>query len=218
MNTPKQWTFKDPDVVNNFDAHVREQLPWYDFATQAVAFLARNYITPKSTIYDIGASTGNIGNAIRDTIQQNAAHLIAIEESQEMADAYKGPGTLQTKKAEHAQYQDHALAIAFLTFQFIPTPKRARLLERITEAQQEGGALILVDKFQPTSLDHDANNATYRLTLDAKLKAGAKPENIINKELSLIGSQKPLNGKLLEPYNATQFFAYGQFQGYIVTL
>ncbi len=34
---PKEWTFHSDTVADKFDRHVREQLSWYDLATQAVA-------------------------------------------------------------------------------------------------------------------------------------------------------------------------------------
>ena len=30
MKVPKIWTFENKEVANDFDNHVREQLPWYD--------------------------------------------------------------------------------------------------------------------------------------------------------------------------------------------
>ena len=38
----KDWTFRG--FSGQFDGHVREQLPWYDMATAAVAMIARHYI------------------------------------------------------------------------------------------------------------------------------------------------------------------------------
>ena len=41
MKIPKTWTFENKEVANDFDNHVREQLPWYDFITQSVIHIAR---------------------------------------------------------------------------------------------------------------------------------------------------------------------------------
>jgi hypothetical protein len=38
---PKEWTFHSDAVADKFDRHVREQLPWFDLAAQAVAHFAR---------------------------------------------------------------------------------------------------------------------------------------------------------------------------------
>ena len=34
MVVPENWTFESKEVADHFDEHVREQLPWYDLATQ----------------------------------------------------------------------------------------------------------------------------------------------------------------------------------------
>ena len=35
MKIPNNWTFEDTEVAKNFNRHVREQLPFYDLATNA---------------------------------------------------------------------------------------------------------------------------------------------------------------------------------------
>lgn len=54
-----------------------------------------------------------------------------------------------------------------------------------------------------------------RLTMSWKLNNGARPEDIISKELSLSGVQRPLNPAVLGP-DARQFFAFGEFAGYLI--
>jgi tRNA (cmo5U34)-methyltransferase len=94
LEIPKAWTFRSHAVAKHFDQHVREQLPWYDLATNAVAHFGRHYIPNGGRVYDIGASTGNIGLALKETLDQRQARFTAIEESQEMAERYQGPPEL----------------------------------------------------------------------------------------------------------------------------
>jgi tRNA (cmo5U34)-methyltransferase len=91
---PHNWTFQNKGVARHFDQHVREQLPWYGLATNAVEHFGRHYIPKCGMVYDIGASTGNIGLALKETLDQRQANFIAIEESREMARQYKGPKEL----------------------------------------------------------------------------------------------------------------------------
>src|SRR5436309_2991839 len=102
---PKNWTFRSPAVAKHFDQHVREQLPWYDTATQAVAHFGRHYIPNGGRVYDIGASTGNMGNALRETLKQRAADFTAIDQSVEMAAEYQGPPQLVITDAVTFDYQ-----------------------------------------------------------------------------------------------------------------
>ena len=79
MKIPDEWTFKSAEVAEGFDSHVRQQLPWYDLTTGIVAHVARHYIPRGGLVYDIGASTGNIGRAICDTLTNRNATIIPID-------------------------------------------------------------------------------------------------------------------------------------------
>ena len=57
LKIPTDWTFKNANVAKHFDDHVREQLPFYDMATQAVEHIGRHYIPHGGLVYDIGRST-----------------------------------------------------------------------------------------------------------------------------------------------------------------
>ena len=71
QNKWQDWTFQG--FAPEFDAHVREQLPWYGMATESVALIARHYIPRRGLIYDLGASTGNVGRALSPTLAEIAA-------------------------------------------------------------------------------------------------------------------------------------------------
>ena len=86
----KDWTFRG--FSGQFDGHVREQLPWYDMATAAVAMIARHYIPQGGKVYDLGCSTGNIGRVLAPTLHEREARLVALDECRDMVAAYRGPG------------------------------------------------------------------------------------------------------------------------------
>ena len=70
MDIPTNWTFETSGVAQGFDRHVREQLPWYDLATNAILHVARHYIPENGLVYDFGASTGNIGRALAPILKK----------------------------------------------------------------------------------------------------------------------------------------------------
>jgi len=77
-----------------------------------------------------------------------------------------------------------------------------------------GGALVVVDKVQmPPGY---VGTAFSRLTLQQKLAVGAKPDDILRKELSLAGYQRPIDPLML-PKAARTFFQVGEFVGWILT-
>lgn len=207
------FTFRSDSVVHGFSEHVREQLPWYDLVTQAVAQIARHFIPNGGLVYDIGAANGNVGRALNGLLVERNADLIAIEPSRAMCDAYQGPGEIMCCSAEAYGYEPYDLGVAMLALMFVPPAHRRRLLLTLREKIKPGGALVVVERMLPP---HGyASIITSRLTLAAKLAQGALPEEIIAKELSLSGVQRPLAEKDLGQ-GVVEWFRYGDFAGYLI--
>jgi len=215
MHIPTNWTFENASIAANFDQHVRETLPWYDLATGAVAHIARHYIPKGGVVYDIGASTGNIGRALETMLLERGADLIPIEASYEMAMQYTGPGAenLINADAEDLEYQPCDLIILFLTAMFIPVCGRRAFLAYLRSHLRPGGAMIIVDKCQATS--GYAATVLWRLTLAGKIAAGVEASEIVAKELSLGGVQRPLSAAEL-PEGAIEWLRFGEFCGWLV--
>ena len=210
---PRNWTFEDQAVAAGFERHVREQLPWYCLATGAVAHVARHYIPTGGLVYDLGAATGNIGRALAPTLVARGAHLIAVEPSEEMAALYTGPGQLLVERAERVEFQPFDVAVAFLTLMFVAPAERAGLLDRLRDAAKPGGAIIIFDKCEAEW--GYVGTVLWRLALAGKLAAGVDAAEIVAKELSLSGVQRPLPRNLL-PSNAVEFFRFGEFAGWVI--
>ena len=209
---PEDWSFNSNNVAENFNSHVKEQLPWYGLVTSAVAHIARHYIPKNGLVYDVGASSGNIGRVLKQTLDNREASLIAIENSNEMAQTYNAPGILEITDAANYDYQPFDLCICFLTLMFVEPSSRSKLINNLKRNIKEGGALIIVDKCEPSG-GYPSIILT-RLALQQKLENGVEASEIVAKELSLSGIQRPLNKKHLE--GATEFFRFGDFAGWII--
>lgn len=214
MDIPREWTFENTKVASGFDRHVREQLPWYDLVTGAVAHIARHYIPRNGLVYDIGASTGNIGQAIEETILERKAKLVGIEASAEMCARYKAPGELVQIDALDYRFQPYDLAICYLVLMFLPVGKRQEFIDYLKSLIKPGGALLIVDKCEAAT-GYEAT-VFWRLTLAGKIAAGVDAQSVIAKELSLSGVQRPLDPAMLGD-DAVQWFRFGDFAGWIVT-
>lgn len=216
---PRDWTFKSIAIADAFDAHVREQLPWYDLTTAIVAHVARHYITEGGNVYDVGASTGNVGRAIADVLASRKATLTAIESSEEMCAKYAGPGRIVCADATAYDYKGFDLCVCFLVLMFLTPRQRSELLQRLCLLVNSGGAILIFDKCQPSG-GYPAT-VLQRLTLAGKVSAGASPSDIIAKELSLAGAQRPLAASELPSetrttHRAVEVFRFGEFAGWLV--
>lgn len=217
MQIPTNWTFESDVVAAGFDRHVREQLPWYDLATGALAHVARHYIGDGGLVYDLGASTGNVGRALAGTLDDRRAHLIAIEAAPQMVERYDAPGGIVLGDATAYHYEPFDLAVLFLVLMFVPVPERAGLLDRLLDVARPGAALIVFDKLDPPG--GYPGTVLRRLTLAGKVATGTPAEEIVAKELSLGGVQRPVDVALFTSRpggRVTEFFRFGEFVGWLV--
>lgn len=213
MQIPKEWTFETSEVAKNFNDHVREQLPWYDLVTDAIVHIARHYIPTNGLVYDVGASTGNIGKALAEVLNARGARLIGIESSAQMVLNYNAPGVVLNEDAVRVDYENYDVAIMYLVLMFIPVVERTNYLQHMYSKLNPGGAMIVVDKIiSPAGYE---GTVLRRLPIYWKSKQGASATDIIKKELSLAGNQRPITHTIL-PGSPTKFFQLGEFCGWII--
>ena len=213
LTVPRSWTFETTDIAKGFDQHVREQLPWYELATNAISHVARHYIPQNGLVYDIGCSTGNIGCSIQETLKTRNAKLIGIEPAESMRPLYRAPGEFICAKAENYNYEPFDLATLFLCLMFVEPAERRVFLDDLYFNCKPGGAIIIFDKLEPAN--GYISTIMYRLTLAGKFSAGVSSDEIIQKELSLAGVQRPISPDCL-PGKPYQWFRFGDFAGYLL--
>lgn len=214
MKIPREWTFDDTEVAEGFDGHVKEQLPWYGIATDAVAQIVRHYLPRRGLIYDIGAANGNVGRAIADTLSARDARLVAIEPSVELCHRYKGPGEVVSRAVEDVEVEPFDVAVSMLSLMFVAPSDVESVLENFLAMCRPGGAFVAVERTLPP---HGYPGIiTSRLTMAGKMSAGASPVEILEKELSLAGIQRPIDASLFTDCGAVEWFRFGDFAGYII--
>jgi tRNA (cmo5U34)-methyltransferase len=216
MNIPENWTFENSEVAAAFDRHVKEQLPWYELATGAVAHIVRHYLPHGGLVYDIGASTGNIGKSVEQILVSRDGKLIALESSREMCELYRAPGQLVCIDAMDYLFTSFDVAVCFLTLMFMQPRDQMRLLRRLMSRCKPGGAVVVVDKV-PINNGY-VQTVLHRLTIAGKVSTGSSADNIVAKELSLMGVQRPIKEEMILAVcpTAEQFFKFGEFTGWIL--
>ena len=175
--------------------------------------IGRAYVPLGGTVIDVGASTGNVGRALAPMLVARNADLIAIDSAPEMQKVYAGPGTLTIFDAVRFDYAGKKpdLIVCFLSLMFVPVKERRALLYRMKTAVEPGGAVIVFDKMVPRP--GYVGTVAYRLTLAAKQEAGASPAEIVAKELSVSGVQRPMDESELDGF--AEVFRFGDFAGFV---
>lgn len=220
--TPAAWSFKDDAVARKFDDHVREQLPWYDCLSAYVCDIAVSFLPAGGTLYDIGASTGNITKLLAADLEAKGASAISIEPSEQMSKLWAGPGSLWTMNAESIDYwrQRPDVTILFLTLMFMKPSEREPYMTRLFEATNPGGAVILVDKgylHRP-----HVQVACKAAQLAGKKRSGTPGDSYVTKELSLRGEQRPTDDQRVLDlartlgFDGEEIFRFGEFYGLLL--
>ena len=210
MKIPNTWTFKSADIACNFDDHVREQLPWYDICSDAVEHIVLNYLPDYGLIYDIGCSTGNIHARIKKTIENRCARYIGIDNSKEMLSLFNEDCEKVFCDATEYDFECFDVCILFLTTMFIPASKQLDFIAMLKRKIKPGGCIIVVDKEEQRC--GYFGSVLSRLTIKEKLKT-TSASDILKKELSLSGIQRPLNKNII---GGKDFFRFGDFFGVII--
>jgi len=211
----KDWTFKTKEIAKGFSKHVNQHLPWYPLATDLIKCIVENYIPRGGTLLDIGASRGNITIKLCNIIYSREVIAKSFEVSEEMIEEFEGVGEIYLKDAEDLD-ERFDVAICHLTLMFNSVEKRARILDNLRRKLRDGGCVIIVEKFEVDEGGYDAT-VLRRMTMRQKLDSGVDAEEIVDKELSLAGVQRPLKLSELDEFFATEFFRVGEFRGFILT-
>lgn len=209
------WTFRNHSVAKNFDSHVREQLPWYELATGIVSHVGRHYLPKNGTMYDIGASTGNVTRSLGREIETRKINAVSIDYSSEMKDRWDGVGKFVVMDATEFEYHPFDFAVCFLVLMFLSPTEQRDLVDKLVKKIKLGGALLIFDKTEaPTGY---IGTVMHRLTLAGKVSNGASSDEIVAKEMSLAGIQRPINPQaLLTRHEAVEVFRFGEFAGWVI--
>jgi tRNA (cmo5U34)-methyltransferase len=216
MDIPVDWSFHNQSIADNFDLHVREQLPWYDMATGLVAHFGRHYLPQGGRMYDMGASTGNITLALKKEIEKRGVRAVSLDNSQEMANVWRGVGEFEVADVRDFEYQPYDFGVCFLLLMFLPPMEQRDVLKRMVDKLNPGGCLVIFDKTD--TFDGYLGTVTHRLTLAGKVAAGVPADEIILKELSLAGAQRPIRPDMLlfTQLGAREVFRFGEFAGWCI--
>lgn len=211
------WNFRDKEVAENFDEHVKSQLPWYDMALDMLAHLITSYAKEHAVIYDFGASTGNLENKIDELIEKRMLHFKPVDYSEEMKKKYKGRTPLIVEDFRDINIESFDVAVCNLSLMFLHPIDRNRFLKKLSESMRDRfSTIIVVDKFISYNNSY-LEQVMYKFTMKNKMKSTSADE-ILKKELSLSGVQFPIHiSELEELFFCNQVFQVGNFRGYVLT-
>lgn len=227
MYEPHGWTFDTEEVAQVFDTHVQQSVPFYRTFHDMITTFAQYYIEPMTTVMDIGCSTGTLLTQIAKANKKRGVEFTGIDTSQAMikrANSQKHGLNVKFQNIDVRNYDFGSMSFAYsmLCLQFLPLADRQSVLDNIYNGLEQGGAFVLVEKVKSPNINiHDIYNDVY---YDFKRQSGLSDKEILDKNMSLRGTMKPLtleaNIKMLEKagFNYIEvFMKYNNFAGIIAT-
>ena len=192
------WKF-DNDVAENFESHANKSIPYYSEGHELISNLSDFFIAENSVCYEIGCSTGTLTYKLAShNTHKTGSRFIGIDIEKEMIQAARMKARPLPENIEFIQDDilqielDPAdLIVSYYTAQFIRPAERQRLITKLYDSLQWGGALILFEKVRgPDARYQDILSRMYD---DYKLEQGYSAEEIISKSRSLKGVLEPFS-------------------------
>ncbi len=146
----------DAQVARVFPDMIRRSVPGYDDIISLLGLFAEQYVTPHSTIYDLGCSLGAASLALHRRITQPGCKLIAVDNANDMIERARQNLPIQDEATpiqlicddiRNIPIENASLVVMNFTLQFIPSGERVTLLTNIFNGLNSGGALVLSEKF-----------------------------------------------------------------------
>ncbi len=144
-------------VADVFPDMLRRSIPGYETIISQLGVLARQYVPDGSRVYDLGCSLGAATLAMASQLRQREVRYVCVDNSAAMTErcALRLGRHLAADDFElicaditALKFQPASMAVLNFTLQFIAPEQRAALLQRIYQALQPGGALVLSEKIR----------------------------------------------------------------------
>lgn len=191
------WSF-GAGVAEAFPGHAERSIPWYRDGHELICYLSDFFVAPDSIVYDLGCSTGDLLKLLAEyNGHKPGVRWIGLDREQDMIDQARKTCAGLDNVEFHCEdiltchFDTPDVIVAYYTIQFIEERHRQALIDRIYQALNWGGALILFEKVgAPDSRFQDMMSCLYR---EFKQRKGFSSEEILNKEVSLKGVLKPFS-------------------------
>lgn len=191
------WSFGGK-VPANFVNHIRQSVPLYEEGHGLVVSFSDYFVSPTSTVYEIGVSTGELLRKLAMHHQaKTAVRWIGLDVEEAMVEkarahcAGAGPIEILLEDARLFSFEKADLIVSYYTMQFVPPRDRQLLFDKIYEALNWGGAFIMFEKVRaPDARFQDMVTTLYN---DFKLERGFSTEEIVMKTRSLKGIMEPFS-------------------------
>ena len=180
------------EVADVFDDMLVRSVPLYLEQQAMIKDFARRFYIPGTRIYDLGSSTGTTLLNIAAELKDKKPVLVGYDNSTPMIE--KARARIKEKQCEgmieirngdinDVQLESCSFVTMCWTLQFVRPLQREALIQRIYEALEANGALVVTEKVLTNS--SDMNRLFVDLYYEFKRRNGYSDEEIVRKREAL---------------------------------
>lgn len=190
----------DEAVADAFDDMARRSIPGYLESLRTIVWLAEERVAPqfsKGKVYDLGASTGALEEALLQSLAQRPWQVIAVDLSEEMLaraqDRLRSSAGFdqiewRCEDVRDTVFEGAILVVSNYCLQFIGPADREQVLARIFKSLAPGAYFVLSEK----TLGSPDEEPLFLDRYDAfKRDQGYAEQEILNKRRALTGVLVP---------------------------
>lgn len=196
--TNSSWNFSG-DVYKNFDEHINKSIPLYSWSHQIGLHISDFFVKKKSTVIDLGCSTGVFIKKINYRHKKKNITVIAYDLEKNMVKKAKKNNKeylnlkIFKKDITKIDFNKSDFITSYYTISFINPSQRQRLFNNIYKSLNWGGGFLFFDKVRaPDARFQDMMSQIYN---EFKLNQKFSPNEIIYKSQSLKGILEPFSSK-----------------------
>ncbi len=230
---PSDWKFSK-ETVETFDEHIKKSIPHYEDCHKLAIKTSEFFLTHDSLVYDLGSTTGSFAEKLCHYYKHKYKLDIKCIEREPHFCEYSNNRINKSdlKKFHKIKFinddisnlnlgtERSDLITSFFTMQFIKPNKRSKIIEKIYNSLNWGGAFIFFEKVR--GADARFQDILSHLLSIEKLEKNFKHSEVLSKSLSLAGQMEPFsdlgNRQILSNAGFKDIdllFRYINFQGYL---
>ena len=194
----KSWSF-DNGVANKFDKHIEKSVPIYNETQWLCIEISDYFIKNNTLVYDLGCSTGSFLKKLfirhKHKKKINFFGIDIVKEMIKFAKKNNSNSKIRYLQQDllKAKLKKNNFTISFFTIQFIDQKDRQKLIDKIFQSLNWGGAFFFAEKIRSSNArNQEMTNEIYK---NWKLEQGFSLQEVNRKTESLKGVLDPFTHK-----------------------
>lgn len=218
-STGKDFSF---DTIKDFDEHIELSIPNYAHIHELVLLISSYFVKSGYNVYDIGCSTGSLLSKLADTHSKKEINFFGYDVSDNLLPSSQANLNFIKQDITRSEvlFNNANLILSIFTLQFVNVNDRIKLLQKVYESLNKGGAFIVCEKvYSSTGVIQDIFSFTH---YDLKSQSFGQ-EDILGKQHRLREIMMPMsseeNEKIFKEAGfriIEQFFQSLNFRGWLM--